>query len=127
MFSKTDQIVFYGIDNINESLEKIIKSLGLENELFELKLIMIEAVTNAFIHGNEKDSSKPIIMKWNLEDKFINISVEYNGEYGESLNLKKYIDENNLLLENGRGLFIISSYSDEVKFEDGCIVMKKLL
>ena len=68
MFAKVDNTTFYGIKNINEKLEEIIDSLSLCSKVFELKLIMCEAITNAFIHGNKKDSSKPIDVGWKLVD-----------------------------------------------------------
>ena len=127
MLAKSDNVVFYGIENINEKLEEILKSLSLGKELFEVKLIMSEAITNAFIHGNKKDTSKPINVKWKLKNDSINISVRDCGK--ENIDIMSRLDanENNILMESGRGLFIILSYSDEVKFKDGCIVIKKIL
>ena len=39
---------FYGVDNINEKLDAIIKPLKLKKQYFEIKLIIMEAVNNAF-------------------------------------------------------------------------------
>lgn len=123
MFTKTDQITFYGIDDLSEKLDEIIKSLNLEHEYFDIKLIMSEAITNAFIHGNKKDKSKPIIVKWKLEHDFINISVKDSGEKNSDLNFDEQLDENDILSESGRGLFIISAYSDEVEYKEGCLLI----
>ena len=46
------ELIFYGIDNLRENLDDIIKMLNLKKQYFEIKLIIIEAITNAFIHGN---------------------------------------------------------------------------
>lgn len=127
MFETQDMFVFYGIDNISEKLDCIISNLDVGKKYFEIKLIMFEAITNAFIHGNKKDKSKPIIVMWKKEREYLNIKVEDCGKDKKKLVLKKEIDEDSILKESGRGLNIISIYTDEVKFEDNSIVMKKSL
>ena len=127
MLATANQFIFFGIDNISKDLDSIIKSLDVKNKSFEIKLILSEAITNAFIHGNNKDKSKPIVVIWKKEKDYLNIRIEDCGKNKENLRLNKYIDENSILEESGRGLFIISAYADEVKFEDNCIVMKKSL
>ena len=59
MYNKTtNEVILYGIDNISEKLDGIIHSLNLEKQCFEIKLIMSEAIANAFIHGNNQDKDK---------------------------------------------------------------------
>ena len=114
MYNKTtNEVILYGIDNISEKLDGIIHSLNLEKQCFEIKLIMSEAIANAFIHGNNKDKDKPI----NVECKLENLTLKTDKE----------IDEDDILSEGGRGLFIISAYTDEAEFKDGCLIMKKSL
>lgn len=127
MLATANQFIFYGIDNISKDLDSIIKSLDVKNKSFEIKLILSEAITNAFIHGNNRDKSKPIVVIWKKEKDYLNIRIEDCGKNKENLRLNKDVDENSILEESGRGLFIISAYTDEVKFEDNCIVMKKSL
>lgn len=128
MYNKTtNEVILYGIDNISEKLDGIIHSLNLEKQCFEIKLIMSEAIANAFIHGNNKDRDKPIIVECKLENNFINISVKDTGKENLTLKTNKEIDEDDILSEGGRGLFIISAYTDEAEFKDGCLIMKKSL
>lgn len=124
MFITNGEMVLYGIDNINEKLDKIVESLNLQKQNFELKLIMSEAITNAFIHGNNSNKSKPIFVKWELDDEFVNITVKDSGKKLGDLVINKDIEED-ILSESGRGLNIISLYADEVKFGESGIVMKK--
>ena len=44
-----------------------------------------------------------------------------------NISFEEQLDENDILSESGRGLFIISAYSDEVEYKDGCLSIKKLL
>lgn len=124
MFITDGKMILYGIDNINEKLDKIVESLNLQKQNFELKLIMSEAITNAFIHGNNSNKSKPIVVKWELNDKFVNITVKDSGKKLGDLVINKNVEED-ILAESGRGLNIISLYADEVKFADSSIIMKK--
>lgn len=121
------KVVFWGIDNINRKLDEILDSLNLEKNFFEIKVIMSEAITNAFIHGNGKDKSKPIIMKWDKNKEFINITVEDSGEKNKKVDLNQFIDNEDILSESGRGLYIISAYTDSVRFTNNKIIMKKSL
>lgn len=125
--SETDgKVLFYGIDNINEKLNNIIQSLNLEEQSFEIKLILIEAVNNAFIHGNKKDKEKAICVEWKLEANLLEFSVTDCGDGVEKLSNHSYEDED-ILSESGRGLLIIKSYSDSVEFKGNSIVMKKCI
>lgn len=117
------KMVLYGINDINNKLESIIKSFHLKEQHFEIKLILSEAITNAFIHGNKKDASKPIRVKWEINSDFLCISVRDSGKKLGNVEINKNIGED-VLRENGRGLYIISSYADEVRFEEDSIIMK---
>ena len=126
MVSITGNSVFYGLENCEEGVENIIDELNLKELYFEIKLIIFEALTNAFIHGNKKDKSKPISLKWCLKDKALKIYITDCGsgikeiaDYGELL------DDGGLLAECGRGLFIIKNYTDEMYIEGNSIIMTK--
>ena len=88
---------------------------------------MTEAVNNAFIHGNNSDKNKSIFVQWNLEEDLLSVTVTDCGFGVKHLKNYKEIDEDNILDEWGRGLYIISSYSDEVKIKGNSIIMKKHL
>lgn len=120
------EVLYYGIDNISGKLDGIIQSLNLKKQCFEIKLIIIEAVNNAFIHGNKKDENKSICIKWQLEENILEVVVTDCGDGVE--NLANYNSENDdILAESGRGLQIINCYSDLVEFEGNSIIMKKYL
>ena len=120
------EVLFYGIDNICEILDGIIQSLNLKKQCFEIKLIIIEAINNAFIHGNKKDENKSICIKWQFEEDILEVIVTDCGDGVE--NLANYNSENDdILAESGRGLQIINYYSDSVEFKGNSIIMKKYL
>jgi len=127
MSSTQGKVSFYGVDNISEKLDIIIKPLNLKKQYFEIKLIIIEAINNAFIHGNNSDKNKPISLQWEFKENLFIVSVTDCGDGVKNLNNNKEINEDNILEECGRGLYIISSYADEMKFEGNSIIIKKYL
>lgn len=120
------KMVLHGIENINNKIDSILSTMNISIKIFEIKLIMIEAVTNAFYHGNNGNPKKPILIKWCLEDRVIIITVKDCGNQPFQDNLNQSLDKN-MLSECGRGLTIIKSYSDEVHIRQGEITMKKIL
>ncbi|MFT8349341.1 ATP-binding protein [Clostridium saccharoperbutylacetonicum] len=121
------EVVFYGVDDINSKLENILKDLNLKEQSFETKLILSEAINNAFIHGNKSHKEKSIYVQWNLSKEILTLTVTDCGEGIAEEDIFREIDEDNLLEESGRGLYIIRSYTDEVIIEGNSIIMKKHL
>lgn len=117
--------VLYGVDDLDSQIDSIIEALNLKKQYFEVKLIMFEAVTNAFIHGNKRDKNKPISLKWNSKDNLLRIYVTDCGSGFKDLPIYKKIDEDDILEEGGRGLYLINSYTDQVEFKNSSIIMKK--
>lgn len=118
------QTVFYCLEGIEGKLENIIDSLELQ-EVFEVKLIMLEAITNAFIHGNEGCMDKPIYLNYSLNKDLLTIKVTDCGCGCKKLRIPDEVYEEDLLKESGRGLYLINYYSDKVKFESNSIIIKK--
>ncbi|WP_238915650.1 ATP-binding protein [Clostridium sp. YIM B02555] len=119
------EVVFYGVDDINSKLENILKDLDLKEQSFETKLILSEAINNAFIHGNKGNKEKSIYVQWNLSKEILTLTVTDCGEGIVGEDIFREVDEDNLLEESGRGLYIIRSYTDEVIIEGNSIIMKK--
>lgn len=121
------EVVFYGVDDISKKLDNIIKTLNVDKQYFEIKVIMSEAVNNAFVHGNNRDKNKPISIQWEVKENFLRIDVTDCGSGFKDLNIYREINEENIFDERGRGLYIIGSYTDEVQFKGSSIIMKKYL
>ena len=119
------KVVFYGTDNINDKMDKIIENFNLKNQYFEIKLIISEALNNAFIHGNKMDKNKPIYVEWHIDESNLTLTVTDCGVGIESLEINKAIADMDIFDENGRGLYIINCYTDDVSFKGNSIIMKK--
>lgn len=62
-----------------------------------------------------------------IEDNLLSVIVKDCGQGFENINLHKKIDEENILDESGRGLYIISCYTDELILDGSSIIMRKSL
>ncbi len=89
----------------------------LEKDIYNLKLLLTEAIINAIIHGN----------KSNLES-FVNIDIAITtGSFtakitdeGEGFDYSEFINKNispeTIYIESGRGLYLIMGIADNIRF-----------
>ena len=111
------EVVLFGLDHHQGLIDGIIRDLGPEVEqvAFDVKLILAEAVTNAYFHGNGEDCTKPIYIRYSLDGSHLNLQVEDTGGKSGYRDIPLDIDESRLLDEGGRGLYLIRSFSDHVE------------
>ncbi len=94
-------------------------------------LAVLEAVTNAILHGNQKDAKKKVVLVFRICEDRLEIIVRDQGKGIEGLDIPDPLDPENLLRPGGRGIFFVRSFMDSVDFrvspEGGHeIVMKKV-
>jgi len=107
--------------------------LNLEDDnFFRIEISLREVINNAILHGNKSDPKKSVhvIFEWTKSVLRMKIKDE-NDEKVDFDAINKKLEENDLLSFNGRGIMIMKSYMDKVKFfpsEQGTeIVMEKRL
>lgn len=109
------EIMFCGLGKHQGIIEDIIQELELEPYAFEIRLILMEAVTNAYYHGNHSDCSKPITIRYLLSGGVLNLQVEDSGDGECELLIPQGIGDGELLEDGGRGLYLIRCFSDSVE------------
>jgi len=101
---------------------------GYADHAMNLPLAIDEAVSNAIIHGNRRDVRKRVEIEGTIDGGLLRIRVRDQGE-GFQPEQRRHdpADPQALMASSGRGLFLIESVMDEVRFtEDGrCIEMRK--
>ncbi|OGC77691.1 MAG: hypothetical protein A2Z27_01010 [candidate division Zixibacteria bacterium RBG_16_50_21] len=103
---------------VDEFVEQKLKEEGVDSGLVtDIAISVTEVVTNAVNHGNRNDLHKKVTVSVKLDKKSVTIQVEDQGGGFDSEHLENPLDEKNLLKEAGRGVFIVKSLMDEVKFE----------
>lgn len=98
-------------------LEEEWRARGFESPESRLRLVMEEALLNAWKHGNKEDPAKEIrVRRHYANDARIEISDQGSGfDYRAIYDPTSY---ENLAKPSGRGLFIIRLLSNEVRWED---------
>jgi serine/threonine-protein kinase RsbW len=119
------------ISHIEKFLRHISSRLHIDDgTLYKLLVACTEAVNNAIVHGNKSDPNKKVIIRCCVDKKTLTISVVDEGKGFDSETLQDPRDEKNLLKESGRGIFLMRSLMDSVKFKhlkSGSIVEMKVM
>ena len=109
-------------------LKTVLKEFGLTENIYNrLYLCVSEAVVNAITHGNQSDKTKVVTILTKIEKEYAVVRISDEGQGFDSSILLDPTCTENIKKENGRGLFIIKNFSDEVNFkEKGNIIEFKL-
>ena len=104
-----------------EKLEPYIKDLQQwakfdDENLSRIMLTLSEAANNAIMHGNRQDPEKQVIINAQLKKCTLKISVQDEGEGFDPASLPNPLEEENLLNEGGRGVYLIKQYADDTQF-----------
>ena len=100
-----------------------------DDERDSLTMSAIEAANNAIYHGNKRNPEKKIFVEMTVSTGEVSVVMRDEGKGFDLDGLKNPLEPDNLLRENGRGIFIIKSLMDHVHFnfsnEGTEIVMSK--
>ena len=79
-----------------------------------------EALTNAIVHGNKNDLSKNVSINFILNNDYIEVAIEDEGSGFDYMMAMIGLTESqeNIYKDSGRGIFLISLYSDDFYFEN---------
>jgi CheY-like chemotaxis protein len=92
-----------------------------------LKLALVEAVTNAMEHGNRWDESLEVEVVCRAGRTSLEVSIRDQGPGFDFQHLNDPTEEDNLLCERGRGVFLMQAIMDEVAFQPpgNLVVLRK--
>ena len=110
------------LKKIRRAVDEVIALLrGLpvdESDTFDIRLCLEEALINAIKYGNRSDKDLEVLIELTYADNKINISVEDRGGGFDHHKVPDPTRGENLLMGNGRGIFLIKHLMDEVKFNE---------
>jgi serine/threonine-protein kinase RsbW len=110
---------FQSIATIEKLIDKVCSSIGVNEESYGNVLIAVtEAVNNAIQHGNKQNTALKIDVSVLDSTKNICFSVKDEGPGFDFNNLPDPTSPDNLLKENGRGIFLMKNLADKVEFTD---------
>ncbi|UCC80809.1 MAG: ATP-binding protein [Candidatus Zixiibacteriota bacterium] len=111
--STTDQVA-----KADEFLETWLRKIGVpEDTIANLAIAVTELVNNAIVHGNKLKRNKKVTVSLTFDSGMIKITVADEGEGFNPENVPDPLAKENLMKEIGRGIFIVNSLIDEVKFQ----------
>ena len=107
------------VAKVEKFLEHIKATLEIDDERFyKILVATTEAVNNGIIHGNKRDINKKVCLRCWVENTWLLISVHDEGPGFDSDHIPDPRKDENLLLDHGRGVFLIRSLMDKVEFSN---------
>ena len=110
---------FQSLVDVENLVEKVCQTVGIQEDAYGNVLIAVtEAVNNAISHGNEQVPSLSIdVAVGDSIDSFC-FKIKDQGLGFDYNNLPDPTAPENILKENGRGIFLMRNLSDEVSFNE---------
>lgn len=104
---------------IEDYIESIRKEHSINDSIYgNIHLAVVEAVTNAIVHGNQSNSSKEVFFKSIKEEQKIKFIIKDQGSGFDIQSVPDPTLPENVDKLNGRGVFLIQYLADEVTFEE---------
>jgi serine/threonine-protein kinase RsbW len=76
-----------------------------------------ESVVNAIKHGNRQDAAKRVEIEFVLNARSFGVSVRDHGQGFRPDSVPDPLAPENLLKTDGRGIFFMRQFMDEVRYE----------
>ena len=124
------QSSFEMVDLVQAVFESISAQVGFDPDSSHWMSVAIrESVTNAVRHGNKMDASKRVVVRFEVDGGEFQIYVEDEGEGFDLEKIRDPLAEENLLRANGRGIFFMKNFMDEVvyRFPPNCGTQVKMV
>lgn len=102
------------------SLRKTLTKLGYDADACSTILLACdEAIVNARRHGNSSDPRKGVDVRYRCDAKEFFIRIEDEGAGFDPKRVPDPTLPENLEVSHGRGLLLMRSYMEDVRFEEG--------
>jgi serine/threonine-protein kinase RsbW len=109
---------------VDQMMRFISRFRGADKNKFEIELASREAIANAIVHGNQEDPCKRVYVWCRCtRDGDVSITVQDEGDGFESDVVPDPTASENLFRRSGRGIYLIKTLMDEVRFEQGGTVV----
>ena len=111
---------FENIELVQVVLRDCLERLGMEEDTRHwVDVAVREALANAIKHGNEQNPSKQVHVDLAVEGAELVIQVEDEGVGFDPAGLGDPLAPENLLRPNGRGIFYMRSFMDQIQYGSG--------
>ena len=111
---------FENIELVQLVLKDSLDQLGLDDDNRHwIDVAVREAVANAIKHGNREDPAKQVQVDLTVESECLVIRVQDEGAGFDPAHLEDPLAPENLLKPNGRGIFYMKSFMDDIQYGMG--------
>jgi serine/threonine-protein kinase RsbW len=111
---------FENIELVQVVLRDSLERLGMEEDARHwVDVAVREALANAIKHGNQQNPSKQVRVDLVVEGDEVVIRVEDEGMGFDPSQLGDPLAPENLLRPNGRGIFYMKSFMDQIEYGAG--------
>ena len=108
---------YKSVADIERLIDKVCTNVGVNEDAYGNVLIAVtEAVNNAIQHGNKENEELSINVSVKDNQNKVCFSVKDEGVGFDFENLPDPTSPENLLKENGRGIFLMRNLADKVEF-----------
>jgi serine/threonine-protein kinase RsbW len=111
---------------VERLIEDVCQIYNVNEDCYGNMLIAVtEAVNNAIHHGNQDDPEKSVRIGFESDENRLTFSVTDEGPGFDYTNLPDPTDPANLDKVSGRGVFLMTSLTDSIKFEQNgrCVLL----
>ncbi|HZM17555.1 MAG TPA: ATP-binding protein [Candidatus Krumholzibacteria bacterium] len=109
------QLRFLGV--VDAVVQSFSSEFGLaQDDINNLSTATIEAAANAMEHANKFDASKSVLLRLQGQGAAIDVTIEDEGQGFDPRPYERELTAEDLLKLRGRGIFIMRSFMDEVRF-----------
>jgi serine/threonine-protein kinase RsbW len=103
------------LPDVDVFLEGTLRGFGIdESAVADIAISVSELVNNAMVHGNKSSQEKMVTVRIKKSRNDVTVSVSDEGAGFNPTHVPNPLDDENLLQEVGRGLFIVRSLMDKV-------------
>jgi len=109
---------FENIELVQVILKDSLERLGMdEDSRHWIDIAVREAVANAIKHGNLQDPHKQVQIDLRLDGDMLVIQVQDEGAGFDPTRIEDPLAPENLLKPNGRGIFYMRSFMDDIQYQ----------
>ena len=109
---------FEFLDLVQRIAEDVCRVEGFRRDtMLNVGLAVREAVVNAIKHGNRQEAGKRVEVIFRLSPRKLVVAVRDQGAGFDPGELANPLDPRNIFRANGRGIFFMKSFVDEVAFQ----------
>jgi serine/threonine-protein kinase RsbW len=110
---------FQSLVDVENLVDRVCQTIGVQEDAYGNVLIAVtEAVNNAISHGNEEKPDLSIAVAVGDAPSSFCFNIKDEGKGFDYHNLPDPTAPENILKENGRGIFLMKNLSDEVEFNE---------